>query len=146
MTDTVKGALSGPAIAPPTQDLTTCGCHHNSYADHVIGWDALTGGAASQELREDCMKEEWDELRKAIAKGKVAEIAKECADVVWTVIAYAYGLGIPFDDVWDAVADSNFAKVGPNGETHRRADGKIVKPPGWKKPDIAAILEDRRGR
>lgn len=114
----------------------------NSYFDEVVGWDLATGTDAPLDLRDTCMKEEWKELREAIEGGNRAEIAKECADVVWTVLAYAWGHSISFDKVWNAVADSNYAKIGPNGEIHRRADGKIVKPPGWKKPDIEEALRE----
>ena len=64
------------------------------------------------------------------------------SDVVWTALAVAHGFGIPFDAVWKEVARSNFAKIGPNGEMHRRDDGKIIKPPGWEPPDLAAALSE----
>jgi hypothetical protein len=51
-------------------------------------------------------------------------------------------MGIPFDAVWRAVHESNMAKLGPNGEIIRREDGKVLKPPGWTAPDIAAVLND----
>jgi predicted HAD superfamily Cof-like phosphohydrolase len=38
-----------------------------------------------------------------------------------------------------AVDQNNLAKFGPGG--HRREDGKWVKPPDHKPPDIAGLLD-----
>lgn len=94
------------------------------------------------ELRRKCLEEEWIELQEALDEDDLPQIAKEVADVVWTALAIAKGFGVPFDAVWEAVRRSNFDKVGPNGEMSRRGDGKIIKPPGWKPPDIIRILEE----
>lgn len=46
--------------------------------------------------------------------------------------------------LWDEVQRSNEAKAieQPDGsfKVVRRADGKILKPPGWTPPDIAGVL------
>lgn len=59
--------------------------------------------------------------------------------------AEAAALGIPFDAVWDAVHTANMAKVWPDGTVHYREDGKVLKPPNWSPPDIAAVLAAHRG-
>jgi NTP pyrophosphatase (non-canonical NTP hydrolase) len=106
----------------------------------VIAWDEATGGAPI-ELRVKCMREEMLELLDALDEGSRAKIAKECADVVWTILALCHGYGLPFELVWEAVEQSNWRKIGPGGEVVRREDGKIIKPPGWEPPDVAGILE-----
>jgi predicted HAD superfamily Cof-like phosphohydrolase len=41
------------------------------------------------------------------------------------------------------VALSNLRKIDlKTGKVNRRADGKVLKPEGWKPPDIARILDD----
>jgi predicted HAD superfamily Cof-like phosphohydrolase len=49
--------------------------------------------------------------------------------------------GIDLRPVWDAVLAANLAKVKDGILTN--ADGKIQKPPGWTKPDVAAILQQQ---
>jgi predicted HAD superfamily Cof-like phosphohydrolase len=106
-------------------------------------------------LRVRLMAEEWGEFCDELILGwtgvaDLANVAKEAADLVVTVLGTLAEVGIPFDQVWDAVHASNMAKLGPGGQVKRRADGKILKPPGWQPPNIQAILtgpevEDRPG-
>lgn len=88
------------------------------------------------ELRLTLMKEEFRELLEAMEEKDATHIAKEAADVLVVVLGTAAEYGIPFDAVWEAVHESNMAKLG--GPV--REDGKILKPPGWKPPDIESIL------
>ena len=54
------------------------------------------------------------------------------------------GIDVFYGDVqalWDEVLRSNMSKVDPEtGRVRRRADGKILKPEGWKSPDLESIL------
>jgi len=50
--------------------------------------------------------------------------------------------GLPLDEGMDEVNASNLAKIDPTtGKCIKDAGGKIQKPEGWKKPDLAAVLE-----
>jgi predicted HAD superfamily Cof-like phosphohydrolase len=67
---------------------------------------------------------------------RLANIAKEMADVLYVVLGAAGALGIPFDQVWKLVRESNLAKAsGPV-----RDDGKKLKPEGWVSP-MPQIIE-----
>ncbi|GAA1969117.1 MazG nucleotide pyrophosphohydrolase domain-containing protein [Isoptericola halotolerans] len=48
--------------------------------------------------------------------------------------------GIPGEEVFAAIHASNMAKLGPDGVPERRGDGKILKPTGWRPPDVAGVL------
>ena len=56
----------------------------------------------------------------------------------------AHVYGIDLDAVLDEVHASNMTKLDENGRPLRRADGKVLKGPGYRPPDVAAIL--RRAR
>lgn len=103
---------------------------------------AVSGTLAPERLalRRRLLAEEYAELLEAMDGGDPAEIAKEGADLVVVVLGAMAEYGIPFDAVWAAVHRSNMAKVGPDGQPTYRADGKVLKPPGWRKPDIAAAI------
>jgi predicted HAD superfamily Cof-like phosphohydrolase len=63
------------------------------------------------------------------------------ADSIYVIVGAAIEYGIPLSAVWDAVQKSNLAKRDPStGKVRRREDGKILKPDGWKPPDIRAAL------
>lgn len=99
---------------------------------------------AIDELCENLIKEELKELRKADADEDLVEIADAIADLIWVLVCKAMCYGIPIDKVWEEVAMSNLAKF-PDGQVLRRPeDGKIMKPPGWKPPDIKRIIEEAK--
>lgn len=75
----------------------------------------------------------------------LAAIAHELADVVYIAYGTAHTLGLPLDAVIAAVHRANMAKVGPDGVMHFRHDGKLMKPPGWKPADVAAVLREHGG-
>ena len=52
----------------------------------------------------------------------------------------AHVYGIDLDAVLDAVHVSNMTKLGADGRPVRRADGKILKGPHYRPPEIAAVL------
>lgn len=48
-------------------------------------------------------------------------------------------LDIDFDDVWNEVKASNMSKF-VNGKVVKDKNGKIMKPDGYFRPDIAKVL------
>lgn len=70
----------------------------------------------------------------------LAAMAQENADVRY--IAHGNDLAMGVDGrVFDAVHAANLAKA-PNGVVTRRPDGKVVKPEGWRPPDVVRVLEE----
>lgn len=67
-------------------------------------------------------------------------LADGLADLIYVCIGAANEFGIDLAAVWQEVHKSNMAKIGPNGEVKRRADGKVIKPEGWTPPDVAGVL------
>lgn len=67
-------------------------------------------------------------------------MAQELADVQYVTSGAAVTFGIPLGAVFDEVHAANMRKVGPDGKVIRRPDGKVVKPEGWRGPDVAAVL------
>lgn len=50
--------------------------------------------------------------------------------------------GIQLDKIFDTVHSANMAKCDPvSGKFNRREDGKILKPKGWKSPDIVEVVK-----
>lgn len=71
----------------------------------------------------------------------LAEVADGIADSIYVELGTAASAGIDMEPVWEAVQRSNVAKVsGP-----KRADGKQLKPEGWKPPDVEGILRAQMG-
>lgn len=98
-------------------------------------------------LRDTLHEEENKELCEALAELDAAKtdtalwiaqkhVAKELADVVYVAYGTAHGLGIHLDVALERVHESNMAKAGGP----RRADGKVLKPPGWQPPDLSEAV------
>ena len=85
------------------------------------------------------VQEEFDETLDAFIKGDTIEVADGIADMVWVLMGLASSVGIPFDQVWDEVKASNMSKV-VDGKLMKREDGKVMKPEGYFRPDINAVL------
>lgn len=69
----------------------------------------------------------------------LTEIVDGCADLSVVTVGTLISCGVQDDDLLRMVDANNLAKFGPGG--HRRADGKWVKPPGHKAPDIQGLLD-----
>lgn len=72
------------------------------------------------------------------------EAADALADMIYVIYGMALESGIPLDAVLHEVQRSNLSKLGADGEPLYRADGKVLKGPGFFNPDIATVLQNTR--
>lgn len=63
---------------------------------------------------------------------------KELADVQYVLSGMAVALGIPLQEVFHRVHASNMSKL-VNGKPLKREDGKFLKGPNYKKPDLSDL-------
>ena len=84
------------------------------------------------------IKEEVRELEESMQDRDMPAIADGIADGIYVLLWTANALGIDLEPVWNTIQSANMEKVSP---AVFREDGKLLKPPGWKHPDIATILE-----
>lgn len=85
--------------------------------------------------------EEYNETWEAFHNKDPVEVADGLADMVWVIMGMASVLNIPFDAVWNEVRASNMSKF-VDGKVVKNKDGKIMKPDGYFRPDIAKVLYD----
>ncbi|MFE3644740.1 MazG nucleotide pyrophosphohydrolase domain-containing protein [Streptomyces sp. NPDC059169] len=90
--------------------------------------------------RQDLLAEEVAELAEASAVGDLDHIAQELADVVYIAYGTALVHGIDLDAVIAEVHRANMSKLGPDGRPTLRADGKVLKGPSYRAPDVSAVL------
>jgi predicted HAD superfamily Cof-like phosphohydrolase len=90
-----------------------------------------------QKLRESIEREEFEEMLEANARKDMPEVADGIADLIYVLLGRAVSYGIDLRPIWDEVQRTNMEKVGGT----KREDGKILKPEGWKPPDVAGLLE-----
>lgn len=130
----------------------------NSYEQRVREFHAATEAAIDKgfdisllELRKVLIAEEVKELFAEIdraveelkADGQVSKptrlnMMKEIADVQYVLSGTNVTFGLPANEVFARVHESNMSKLGPDGKPLLRADGKVLKGPNYHPP----VLED----
>lgn len=91
-------------------------------------------------LRKTLLHEEMNEYFAAERIDDIVEISDALADIIYIACGTAVSYGIPLDKVFEEVHRSNMAKL-VDGKPLKREDGKVIKPEGWKAPDIAGVLK-----
>jgi predicted HAD superfamily Cof-like phosphohydrolase len=90
-------------------------------------------------LRAELIREEARETVDAIEAGDLVGAIDGMCDLLCVVYGTALEFGIDLAPFWDEVHRTNMAKAG--GPV--RADGKILKPAGWVRPDLDRILREQ---
>lgn len=93
-------------------------------------------------LRVNLMREELDELEEALLARDLVATADAIGDLLVTVYDTALAVGIDADRVMEEVHRSNMSKLGPDGKPILRADGKVLKGPGFVSPDLSWVLKE----
>lgn len=65
---------------------------------------------------------------------------KELADLVYVCYGYAATFGWDLDEAVERVHESNMSKLGDDGKPIYREDGKVMKGPNYKKPDLSDLV------
>ena len=68
------------------------------------------------------------------------EALKELADLVYVCYQYATNLGWDFDEALNRVHDSNMSKLDVDGKPIYRSDGKVLKGPNYKPPNLSDLV------
>lgn len=96
-------------------------------------------------FRRKFIDEELREFDQAVAAGDLPKAADALVDLTYVVLGTAQLMGLPFNDLWNAVQEANMKKVrATSGADERSKRGHridVVKPAGWQPPDIAGVLK-----
>lgn len=92
------------------------------------------------ELRTRLLDEETAEFADAAARRDLVGMADALADVVYVAYGSALTFGLDLDAVLREVHRSNMSKLDADGRPVLRDDGKVLKPPGYFRPDVAHVL------
>lgn len=100
----------------------------------------------TQNFRVNFLQEELDEFKQAYEEKDLAKMADALVDLVYVALGTAHMMHIPFYHCWFEVQRANMAKERANSSADERSKRKnsldVVKPAGWKAPDIAAVLKE----
>ena len=91
-------------------------------------------------LRYDLIKEELDELKEAMEKKDLLEVADALTDILYVTYGAGHAFGINLDKCFEEVQSSNMSKLGDDGKPIYNESGKVMKGPNYFKPDLAKFL------
>ena len=87
--------------------------------------------------------EEVGELVEAVAADDRVEQLDALVDILVVTMGAIRAGGFDGEGAWKEVMDTNFAKIDPTtGKVRKREDGKVLKPEGWKPPQLASFIGD----
>lgn len=141
--DDVRRALNGAAL-PAVPDGEDAVPAMLAEFHQAFGQPFGHGDVADSALRRTLHEEEHAELLAALDAADLAAVAHELADVVYVAYGSAHSLGIPLTRVIAEVHRANMSKIGTDGPTLRE-DGKLLKPPSFRRADVAAVLAGADG-
>ena len=98
---------------------------HNLFGDCVISLDDIRPFDHQKKSEEEIMAEQYDSF----------------VDAWYYMLNTAVKKGADLDSIFDLVHRANMDKKFPDGTFHRREDGKVIKPEGWKEPDLVSEIK-----
>ena len=106
------------------------------------------GSACDQEPSEANYKmyltlidEEVGELAEAVAANDKVEQLDALIDILVVTMGAIRAGGFDGEGAWREVMATNFAKIDKDtGKVRKREDGKVLKPEGWKAPELGQFI------
>ena len=71
---------------------------------------------------------------------KRVELVKELSDLVFVCYQFAAAFSIDLDEAMFRVFESNMSKLDEQGKPIYRDDGKVLKGPNYRKPDLSVCV------
>ena len=91
-------------------------------------------------LRYDLIKEELEELRIAMERKDIKEVADALTDILYVTYGAGHSFGINLDKCFEEVQSSNMSKLGEDGLPIYNDKGKVMKGPNYFKPDLKKFV------
>ena len=85
--------------------------------------------------------EEVSELQTAVDDNDLVEQLDALIDIMVVTVGAVQSLGVDGEGAWKEVMSTNFAKIDSlTGRVRKREDGKILKPVGWRPPELSKYI------
>ena len=91
-------------------------------------------------LSYDLISEELSELKEAIEKKDIKEVADALTDILYVTYGAGHAFGINLDKCFSEVQSSNMSKLGSDGKPIYNDKGKVMKGPNYFKPNLEKFV------
>ena len=92
-------------------------------------------------LRYELIREELEELKEAINKKDIKEVADALTDILYVTYGAGHAFGINLDKCFSEVQNSNMSKLGIDGKPIYNDKGKVMKGPNYFKPNLIKYIK-----
>jgi len=82
----------------------------------------------------------WEEVMEIVEANTKENLLKELADLQYVLSGFAVTFGLPLDEAFRRVHESNMSKLGEDGKPIYREDGKVLKGPNYQPPDLSDLV------
>ena len=115
---------------------------HNAFGQENGKWPRLIEHSEF-DLRHSLMKEENDEYLEACHSKSLVEVADALGDQLYILCGtiLKHGMQHIILDVFEEIQASNMSKLGEDGKPVLREDGKILKGPGYFRPELDKFIK-----
>ena len=95
----------------------------------------------TMKLRYDLIKEELNELEYAMKTKNLKEIADALTDILYVTYGAGFAYGIDLDRCFKEVQRANMSKLGEDGKPIFNENGKVMKGPNYREPNLKQFVE-----
>ena len=92
-------------------------------------------------LRISLINEELEELKQAMKNKDLKEAVDALTDILYVTYGAGHAFGVNLDKCFDEVQKSNMSKLGDDGKPIYNEAGKVMKGPGYFKPDLSKFIK-----
>ena len=92
-------------------------------------------------LRYDLIKEELEELKEALDKKDLVEVADALTDILYVTYGAGHAFGINLDNCFEEVQQSNMSKLDDEDMPIYNDAGKVMKGPKYFKPNLSKFIK-----
>ena len=92
-------------------------------------------------LRYSLIEEELQELKQAIEKKDLLEVADALTDILYVTYGAGHAFGIDLDACFNEVQNSNMSKLDHDGKPIYNEFGKVMKGSNYYKPNLSKFVK-----
>ncbi len=125
------------------KQLDAVAAFHNAFGVGMANTPVGNISKEINELRHKLMAEENNEYLDAANANDLVEVADALGDMLYILCGtiLSHGMQHIIEEVFDEIQDSNMSKLGADGKPIYREDGKVMKGPNYRKPDLTQFLD-----
>lgn len=124
------------------KQLDAVAAFHNAFGVGMANTPTAHISEEINTLRHKLMAEENKEYLDAANTNDLVEVADALGDMLYILCGtiLTHGMHHIIEEVFDEIQQSNMSKLGADGKPIYRDDGKVMKGPEYRKPNLKQFL------